>query len=160
MSKQPTPPTSQAYIVLFSQNAPPWMALLEEEWVRQGNQLSTLQGTAGAPPAPVAVPTPTAVPVASTDTTLLRWLGDTVSAAPSTETASTAPTPTFPLDAGRDDGVHEEAEETQGRTEDENRSEAGHTASLPEHEILGEAPATPEKGTRNDDPDIQGAFGF
>lgn len=108
MNKPGTPPTSQAYIALFSENAPSWMAFMEEEWGRQTNQLSTLQGDAALPPAGSTLPPladPGALPMAwasapppvvPSDTTLLGWLDGTpaeVLTTPPVPTTSTQPEP-------------------------------------------------------------------
>ena len=170
MNKSNTPPTSQGYIALFSQYAPPWMALLEEEWLRQSNQLSTLQGTADMPPDPdfIAVSMPTAVPVASPDTTLLSWLGNTTSGAtpppaptvpaPRTETAGTD-TPAAeppPSAVGKDNG---EGGDDAEAIESGDRSEGDETP-LPEGEVSEDSHVTPEEGISDNTPETQAGFDF
>lgn len=170
MNKPNTPPTSQGYIALFSQQAPPWMALLEEEWLRQSNQLSTLQGTSGTLPAPdlIEALTSAAVPIANPDTTLLSWLGSTTSGAtpppaptvpaPRPETASTDTPATEPPPSavGNDNG------EGGGGTEDMesgDRSERDEIP-LPEGEGSEDAPTTPSEGSSDDTPETQTGFDF
>ena len=170
MHKSNTPPTSQGYITLFSQQAPPWMALLEEEWLRQSNQLSTLQGTADTPPAPdlIAVSMPTTVPVASPDTTLLSWLGSTTSGAPTppmptvptprpettgTDTPAAEPPPSGVGDDNGEGGDDAEAIESGDRSE-------GDETPLPEGEVSEDSHVTPEEGSSDDTPETQAGFDF
>lgn len=170
MHKSNTPPTSQGYIALFSQQAPPWMALLEEEWLRQSNQLNTLQGTADTPPAPdlIAVPVPSAVPLASADTTLLSWLGNpTFGATP--PPAPTVPTPR-PETAGTDTPAAEPPPSAVGNDNGEGgggteNMESGDQSErdeipLPEGEASEDSHVTPEEGNSDDTPETQVGFDF
>jgi hypothetical protein len=167
MNKPNTPPTSQGYIALFSQYAPPWMALLEEEWLRQSNQLSTLQGTADMPPAPDLIEVPTRT-VASPDTTLLSWLGNPTSGAtpppaptvpaPRTETAGTDTPASEPPPSAVGDDNGEGGDDAEA-IESGDRSERDETP-LPEGEASEDSHVTPEEGRSDDTPETQAGFDF